>query len=173
MKIDEIMTRNVRGIAPDETLGTAAQIMWENDCGAVPVVENDGRLVGIVTDRDICMAAQLQGAPLHDSRVSSAMARDVKTCSPRDTPATVQAIMQQNKIRRVPVVDDQGRLVGIVTLGDLAYLMTNEANAGDGMSWTSIGHTLAAVSQPRLPRYSGGYGERTNSRQPFSGNGKS
>src|SRR4051812_31561741 len=64
MKIDEIMTRNVRGISPDETLGTAAQIMWENDCGAVPVVETDGRLVGIVTDRDICMAAHLQGAPL-------------------------------------------------------------------------------------------------------------
>ncbi|HEX3852713.1 MAG TPA: CBS domain-containing protein [Polyangiaceae bacterium] len=166
MKIDEIMTRNVRGISPDETLGTAAQIMWENDCGVVPVIEADGRLVGIVTDRDICMAAQLQGAPLHDSRVSSAMARDVKTCSPRDTPATVQAIMSQNKIRRVPVVDDAGRLVGIVTLGDLAYLVGRETNGGDGMTWTSIGHTLAAISQPRLPRYAGGYASNRTSYPP-------
>lgn len=172
MKIDEIMTRNVRGISPDETLGTAAQIMWENDCGAVPVVEADGRLVGIVTDRDICMAAHLQGAPLHDSRVSSAMARDVKTCSPRDTPATVQAIMSQNKIRRVPVVDDLGRLVGIVTLGDLAYLVGRETNGGDGMTWTAIAHTLAAVSQPRLPRYAGGYSNSSSSnRQSFPSNG--
>ncbi|HEY4106197.1 MAG TPA: CBS domain-containing protein [Polyangiaceae bacterium] len=166
MKIDEIMTRNVRGISPDETLGTAAQIMWENDCGVVPVVEADGRLVGVVTDRDICMAAHLQGAPLHDSRVSSAMARDVKTCSPRDTPATVQAIMSQNKIRRVPVVDDAGRLVGIVTLGDLAYLVGRETNGGDGMTWTAIGHTLAAISQPRLPRYSGGYASNRTSYPP-------
>jgi len=167
MKIDEIMTRNVRGIAPDDTLGTAAQIMWENDCGAVPVVEADGRLVGIVTDRDICMAAQLQGAPLHDSRVSSAMARDVKTCSPRDTPVTVQAIMQQNKIRRVPVVDDQGRLVGIVTLGDLAYLVSRNPDGGDGMTWTAVAHTLAAVSQPRIMRFAGGYSDRTTGRQNF------
>jgi len=171
MKIDEIMTRNVRCISPDETLGTAAQIMWENDCGAVPVVETDGRLVGIVTDRDICMAAQLQGAPLHDSRVTSAMARDVKTCSPRDTPVTVQAIMSQNKIRRVPVVDDQGRLVGIVTLGDLAYLVGKDTNGGDGMTWTSIAHTLAAVSQPRLPRFGGGYSDRSTGRQNFPQNG--
>jgi CBS domain-containing protein len=168
MKIDEIMTRNVRAISPDETLGTAAQIMWENDCGAVPVVEADGRLVGIVTDRDICMAAHLQGAPLHDSRVSSAMARDVKTCSPHDTPATVQAIMSQNKIRRVPVVDDQGRLVGIVTLGDLAYLVARESNGGDGMTWTSIAHTLGAISQPRFARYAAGY--RPSNRQSYPPN---
>jgi CBS domain-containing protein len=170
MKIDEIMTRNVRGISPDDTLGTAAQIMWENDCGAVPVIEADGRLVGIVTDRDICMAAQLQGAPLHDSRVSSAMARDVKTCGPRDTPATVQAIMSQNKIRRVPVVDDQRRLIGIVTLGDLAYLVGREANGGDGMTWTAIAHTLAAVSQPRFPRYASGYSDRSSGRQSYPPN---
>ncbi len=171
MKIDEIMTRNVRGISPEDTLGTAAQIMWENDCGAVPVVEADGRLVGIVTDRDICMAAHLQGAPLHDSRVTSAMARDVKTCSPRDTPATVQAIMSQNKIRRVPVVDDQGRLVGMITLGDLAYLVGRDANGGDGMTWTAVAHTLAAVSQPRFPRFAGGYSDRSSSSRQNSSNG--
>jgi CBS-domain-containing membrane protein len=170
MKIDEIMTRDVRGISPDDTLGTAAQIMWENDCGAVPVIESDGRLVGIVTDRDICMAAQLQGTPLHESRVSSAMARDVKTCSPRDTPVTVQAIMQQNKIRRVPVVDAQGRLVGIVTLGDLAYLVSRRPDGADGMTWTAVGHTLAAVSQPRFPRFTDGYSDRSSGRQNFPPN---
>ena len=162
MKIDEIMTRDVRGISPNETLGTAAQIMWENDCGAVPVIEADGRLVGIVTDRDVCMAAQLQGAPLHELRVSSAMARDVKTCSARDTPVTVQAIMQQNKIRRVPVVDELGRLVGIVTLGYLAYLVSRNPDGADGMTWTAVAHTLAAVSQPRFARFTGVYPGRSS-----------
>ncbi|HEY4160265.1 MAG TPA: CBS domain-containing protein [Polyangiaceae bacterium] len=157
MKVDEIMMRNVRSIAPEDTLGTAAQIMWEADCGAVPVVESDGRLVGIITDRDICMAAHLQGAPLRDSHVASAMARDVKVCSPRDTPATVVAIIQQSKIRRVPVVDDQGRLIGIITLADLARLAGSpQAQAADGVSPTSLAHTLAAVSEPRRTRYPGG-----------------
>jgi len=102
--------------------------------------------------------------------VSSAMARDVKTCSPRDTPVTVQAIMQQNKIRRVPVVDDQGRLVGIVTLGDLAYLVSRNPDGADGMTWTAVAHTLAAVSQPRIARFAGGYADRSSGRQNFPPN---
>jgi CBS domain-containing protein len=106
------------------------------------------------------MAAHLQGVPLRDSRVASSMARDVKSCSPRDTPATVQAIMQQHKIRRVPVVDEQRRLVGIVSLGDLAYAMAAEQTlGGDGMTWPAIAHTLARVSEPRVPRW-GRLGER-------------
>ncbi|HYO97492.1 MAG TPA: CBS domain-containing protein [Polyangiaceae bacterium] len=155
MKIVEIMTRDVRTCSPGDTLATAAQIMWENDCGAVPVVDSEGRVLGMVTDRDLAMAAQLQGVALRDSRVASAMARDIKTCSPQDTPATVQAMMQQHKIRRVPVVDGENKkLVGIVTLGDLAYAMSSQQTlGGDGMTWTAIAHTLSAVSAPRVPRY--------------------
>ncbi len=160
MKIEDIMTRDVRGCLADDSLPTAAQIMWENDCGSVPVTDADGRVIGIITDRDLAMAAHLQGVALRASRVSSAMARDVKCCSARDTPATVQAIMQQHKIRRVPVVDDQKRLLGIVSLGDLAYCMAAEQTlGGDGMTWTAVAHTLARVSEPRVPRW-GRLGER-------------
>jgi CBS domain-containing protein len=154
VKIVEIMTRDVHTCTPNDTLATAAQIMWENDCGAVPVVDRDGKLVGLITDRDLAMAAQLQGVALRESSVASAMARDVKSCSPQDTPATVQAMMQQHRIRRVPVVDNDRRLVGIISLGDLAYVMsTQQTLGGDGMTWTSIAHTLAAVSAPRINRY--------------------
>ena len=154
MKIEDIMTRDVRTCASSDSLATAAQIMWENDCGAVPVLDAEDRVVGIITDRDLAMAAHLQGVPLRDSRVASAMARDVKTCSPRDTPATVQAIMQQHKIRRVPVVDEQRRLLGIASLGDLAYAMAAEQTlGGDGMTWPAIAHTLARVSEPRIARW--------------------
>jgi len=160
VKIEDIMTRDVRGCLPDDSLATAAQIMWENDCGSVPVTDADGRVIGIITDRDLAMAAHLQGIALRASRVSSAMARDVKVCSARDTPATVQAIMQQHKIRRVPVVDDQKRLLGIVSLGDIAYAMAAEQTlGGDGMTWTAVAHTLARVSEPRIPRW-GRLGER-------------
>lgn len=154
MKIAEIMTRDVHTCTPADTLATAAQIMWENDCGSVPVVDREGRLVGIITDRDLAMAAQLQGVALRETSVLSAMARDVKACSPQDTPATVQAMMQQYRIRRLPVLDAERRVVGIVTLGDLAYIMSSQQTlGGDGMTWTSIAHTLAAVSAPRIPRY--------------------
>lgn len=154
MKIAEIMTRDVHTCTPTDTLATAAQIMWENDCGSVPVVDREGRLVGIITDRDLAMAAQLQGVALRETSVLSAMARDVKACSPQDTPATVQAMMQQYRIRRLPVLDAERRVVGIVTLGDLAYIMSSQQTlGGDGMTWTSIAHTLAAVSAPRIPRY--------------------
>jgi CBS domain-containing protein len=130
VKIEDIMTRDVRACLPDDTLATAAQIMWENDCGSVPVTDPDGRVIGIITDRDLAMAAHLQGVALRASRVSSAMARDVKCCTPRDTPATVQALMQQHKIRRVPVVDEHKHLLGIVSLGDLAYAMAAEQTLG-------------------------------------------
>jgi CBS domain-containing protein len=154
VRIEDIMTRDVRACSPDDTMGEAAQVMWENDCGCVPVVDDAQRVVGIITDRDLAMAAHLQGVALRDSRVSSAMARDVKCCSARDTPAMVQAMMQQYRIRRVPVVDDQKRLLGIITLGDLAYTMSSQQTlGGDGMTWTAIAHTLAAVSEPRVPRY--------------------
>jgi CBS domain-containing protein len=160
VRIEDIMTRDVRACKADDRLATAAQIMWENDCGAVPVEDTQGRLIGLITDRDLAMAAHLQGVALSESRVASAMARDVKTCSPRDTPATVQAIMQQYKVRRVPVVDERRHLLGIVTLGDFAYAMAAEQTlGGDGMTWAAIAHTFARVSEPRVPRW-GRLGER-------------
>jgi CBS domain-containing protein len=99
------------------------------------------------------MASHLQGVALHESRVASAMAREVRCCLPSDSPVTVQTLMQHHKIRRVPVVDAERRLVGIVSLGDLAYLMGVEQAQGDGLTWTALAHTLSAVSSPRLPRY--------------------
>jgi CBS domain-containing protein len=154
VKVDEIMTRNVYTCTPIDSLATAAQIMWENDCGAVPVVDRDGKVVGMITDRDLAMAAHLQNVSLRESRVANAMARDVKTCSPSDTPATVQALMQQHKVRRIPVVDADRRLLGMISLGDLAHMMSSQQTLGsDGMTWTTIAHTLAAVSTPRVQRF--------------------
>jgi CBS domain-containing protein len=159
MKVEDIMTRDVRSCAPEESLSSAAQIMWEVDCGAVPVVDLERRVIGMITDRDICMASHLQGTQLGDASVSTAMARDIKCCTPQDSPATVQALMQQHKIRRVPVVDAERRLIGIVTLADLAYIMgSSQTLGGDGMTWSAIGHTLAAVCEPRAGRYTSRYG---------------
>jgi CBS domain-containing protein len=120
MKIEEIMTRNVRSCGPNDTLNSAAQIMWDCDCGCVPVVDDMAKAVGMITDRDVCMAAHFQGAPLAAVPVGAVMATDLAVCHPEDTVATVAAMMRARQVRRLPVVDADGRLVGVVSLADVA-----------------------------------------------------
>ena len=94
MKVDDIMTRDVRSCSPDESLSSAAQIMWEMDCGAVPVVDAERRVIGIITDRDICMAAWSQNQSPQQLSVQQAMSKNVVTCKPDDTVETVEGAMR-------------------------------------------------------------------------------
>lgn len=120
MKTEELMTRDVRTCSPDDSLEQAAHIMWDADVGCVVVTDGNQQPVGMITDRDIAMAAYTQGVRLCDARVSSAMAHQVATCSPSTSLSDLEHTMQTAQIRRVPVVDSAGKLAGIVTLGDIA-----------------------------------------------------
>jgi CBS domain-containing protein len=120
MKVEELMTASVKACRLDDSLNTAAQIMWDNDCGCVPVVDPADYVVGMLTDRDVCMAAYIQGRPLREIRVSSAMSRGVFTCKLDDTVAAAEEVMRMHQIRRLPVVDERGCLVGILSLNDIA-----------------------------------------------------
>ncbi|MBK7583071.1 MAG: CBS domain-containing protein [Myxococcales bacterium] len=120
MQAREVMTRQPHCCSIDHALNDAARIMWENDTGFLPVVDDCGSVVGVITDRDICMAAYTQGVSLASGTVASAMSRDVVSVSPGDSVRTVEALMRQNQIRRVPVLDQSGQPLGVVTLGDLA-----------------------------------------------------
>lgn len=115
MTVERLMTRDVQACTANETLNVPADIMWNNHCGGVPVVSADGRrrIVGIVTGRDIAMAAYTQGKLLWQIPVSAAMAVEVLTCKPRDRLSRVQRLMQINGLRQLPVVDQSGRLVGM------------------------------------------------------------
>ncbi|CAN5917199.1 CBS domain-containing protein [soil metagenome] len=115
-----MMTRGVRTCCPDDSLNSAAQLMWQNDCGCVPVVDSDGRAIGMITDRDICMAAYTQGQPLGDMLVASAASREIMTMRENESLDAAEALMQKHKIRRIPVVDADRRPVGIVSMNDLA-----------------------------------------------------
>jgi CBS domain-containing protein len=150
MRIRELMTVDVQTCAPGDLLSRAAEIMWNFDCGCVPVVDAGRRIVGMLTDRDICMAGYLQGRSVAEIPVANVMSKQVHSCGPSDTPATAERIMQEHKVRRLPVVDEDGSLVGIISLGDLAYCMQSQQTMGaDGMTWLGVAHTLAAVSAPR------------------------
>ncbi|HVS11206.1 MAG TPA: CBS domain-containing protein, partial [Planctomycetota bacterium] len=80
MKVEQLMTRDVKACAPQDSLSRAAQLLWESDIGALPVVDSEGRVVGMVTDRDVCMAAYFKGRPLAEIRVDETMARKVYSC---------------------------------------------------------------------------------------------
>lgn len=120
--------------------------MWEHDVGAVPVVGSDGSVVGMITDRDICMAVYTRGGTLDDHRVSSAMSNEVHACTPEDTTTAAEELMQTFQIRRVPVIDDD-RLVGILSLNDIALAAKSKSN--NDATLQDAGATLAAVCENR------------------------
>lgn len=145
MNIAQLMTKDVRTCKPNDTLEMAARLMWDHDIGALPVVDDSGQLIGMVTDRDACMAAFMQRQPLHDIQVSVAMTKHVVACRPEDSDAEVAKRMAHNKVRRIPVVDDAQRPIGVVSLNDLALAMsrTREITAAE------VARTLAAIVAPR------------------------
>jgi CBS domain-containing protein len=148
MTVGHLMTKEVATCLPYHTLRDAVRVMLEGDFGSVPVTEGDGskRLVGIVTDRDVCLAAFAQNKPLDEIPVAAAMSRDVRSCSPDDPLSIAETIMSSAQVRRVPVLDRDGELCGIVTLGDLALA----ARKGEKAPVTSneLSRTLASISLP-------------------------
>jgi CBS domain-containing protein len=141
------LMKPVRSCRPGDMLNEAARLMWELDCGAVPVVNEAEHLVGIITDRDICMAAYTRGQPLAALSVENAMSRHVSAVSPKDSLESITVLMRQKQIRRIPVVDN-GRLVGIVTLADIAQHIEQKADFGPGAAM-NLAHTLAIISEHR------------------------
>lgn len=153
MKVEQLMTRNVETCRPDESLHRAAELMWRNDCGALPVVSADGeteQVVGMLTDRDVCMAAYLQGRPLWDMTVASAMSKRVCSCRPTDPIHVALKIMETNQIRRLPVLDANDRLVGLLSLADLSREAAREHGLRDPqITETALAQALEAIATSR------------------------
>ena len=144
MKVGEIMTRGVEIASPDDTVQQAASRMTELDVGVLPVGEND-RLVGMLTDRDIAIRAVAQGKG-PDTKVREAMTPEVRyVFEDQDLEDAVRS-MGENKVRRLPVMSREKRLVGIVSFGDVALY-------GDGGQTDAA---AAAVSEPGGPHTQAG-----------------
>lgn len=151
MRIEKLMSRDVQCCSPDSSLADAAKLMWDYDCGSVPVCTSDGdrQVVGIVTDRDISMCAMFQGKPLGELRVADAMSRGVTTCEVGDESAKVEQTMRERQIRRVPITESSGKLVGIVSLADLAREAgPGSASSSSAITESEVGDTLAAICEP-------------------------
>jgi CBS domain-containing protein len=149
VRISEVMTKDVATCHAGDSLAAAARIMWERDCGFAPVVASDtGRLVGVVTDRDACMAAYTKGLRLEEIPVASVMTKEVQTCGPADDVAKAEEVMARHQVRRLPVVDPRGALVGVISLNDLAreaLQVRNDRAKGD------VADTLGRIGRQRSP----------------------
>jgi CBS-domain-containing membrane protein len=142
MKVREFMTTVAHTCRPEDTLDKAAHLLWAHDCGSLPVIAADGRVLAMITDRDVCMGAFLRGQALSGVRVGDSMSHGVISCQPDDDLAVAAGKMAQHRVRRLPVIDAQGRIAGILSLNDLAC-RTEHAARNEALK------VLAAVCRPR------------------------
>ncbi len=152
MRVEQLMSKDVSSCDAEDSLNEAAAILWERDCGAVPVVAraSQGRVVAMITDRDICMAAYTTGRPLTALHVYDAMSRSLHTCEPGDTVADAEAVMREHQVRRLPVVDDAGNLAGILSLADLARAAESQrGKRSPQIGEKEVTRLLEAISAPR------------------------
>ncbi len=147
MKVQEMMTRQVRFCQANADLATAALMMWDGDCGVIPVVDDRQHVIAVITDRDICMAVATQHKRADDILVRDIKSESPLTCFADDDAAKVLKIMRTKKIRRVPVTDHEGRLVGIVSLNDFALAVGNRK--ADAPPATDVLHALKSICEHR------------------------
>lgn len=145
------MKTEVGACRPFDSVDRSAKLMWERDCGAVPVVDQEGRAIAMLTDRDICMAALTQGRSLAEIHVSSAMSRRLWSCHPQDDVKEAEKMMRAHQVRRLPVVDADGKLVGVLSISDLARVAVSSKGGRakkSAVAASEVGQTLGAISSP-------------------------
>jgi CBS domain-containing protein len=134
----------------DDSANDAAHIMWERDCGAVPIVDRAGCVKGIVTDRDICMAAHFQGVPLSRISIATIMSRHLCTVRPDDDLSRAERVMRDHQIRRLPVVDESGCVIGMLSFSDVTRGVSRNGGVKERDGQEAL-QTIAAISEPRDP----------------------
>lgn len=157
MKVKDVMTTSVAAVNSDEPLSLAAQLMWDCDCGALPVKDaRTGRVVGMITDRDICMANWMRDRSPSSIRVADAMSRQLYAAAPEDSLASAEHLMRLKRIRRLPVLDEGYGLVGILSLADIASAAehrSSQQTTGD-LAPGEVLATLAEICHPRPSQFS-------------------
>jgi len=151
MKVLDIMTREVQCCGPDTNLAAAAKMMWDSDCGALPVLNIEGHLLGVITDRDICMAVATRNKPASEITVWETVSDKAYTCLVSDDVHTALGTMKRERVRRLPVVDKNGVLQGMLAMNDLV-LRAEETKSRKvpELSFEDVMWTLKAISAHRV-----------------------
>ena len=152
MKIKEVMTPNATAIWLTESLVDAAKLMWDNDCGILPIIKDGRKVVGIITDRDICMAMAMRDTNPSSVSVEEVMSGQVYAVNPEDDVDQALQEMQEHKIRRLPVVNREGELEGILSMNDIV-LQAKKSNttAADSIKYSDVVKTYQAICSHPVP----------------------
>jgi CBS domain-containing protein len=150
MKVQDVMTETVKTCRPNTNLAEVTAIMWENDCGVLPVVADGGKVVGILTDRDIAIALGTRNLPASEITAGDVMSGDVYTCEPYDDIHTALKIMRKDKVRRLPVVNLEGAIIGVLSMNDVV-LQAEKPNGKRtvALTYEDVVSTFKAVCEHR------------------------
>ena len=151
MNVQDIMTSEVQFCGPDSNLASVAKLMWDTDCGVLPVLNVEGQVLGMITDRDICMACATKNRAPSEITVREALSGKTYSCKTSDDSQTVMDIMKREQVRRLPVVDEEGVLQGLISMNDL-ILLAGETKAGKAPAISSedVARALQAISAHRI-----------------------
>lgn len=147
MKVDDVMQQQVYTCRAQDLLRVPVQLMWDHDIGSVVVLDDEGKPVGMVTDRDVLMCLYTGGRSLDEEQVSKAMSKELIAVRVGQTIQAAEAVMKKKQVRRLVVVNDSGNLAGVLSLNDLAL----SAGAKRDLKPEEVVATLASICQPRAP----------------------
>ena len=150
MNVQELMTSHVKTCTPENNLAEVAGILFENDCGALPVVDELGKLLGMITDRDVCIAVGTNHRPAGELRVASLSTSACYFCRPEQGVVSALETMIKGRVRRLPVVGNDGTVRGILSLNDIIlYAVEVTSRSKDGLNSAHVLLTLKAICQHR------------------------
>ena len=146
MRIQDVMNKTVAFCHPDANLAAATALMWKHNCGQLPVVSEQGKVTAVITDRDICIAFGTRNQRACELRVCDVIYRKVVLCHVEDDLRSALKIMAAERVRRLPVVDDEGALVGILSLDDVALQARHHGDTDrPPVSFEDVMQTLKAI----------------------------
>ena len=148
MKVKELMTKDVLTCHEDSNVCKIAEAMWRRDCGVLPVVNKNNEVIGVITDRDMCIATACRNCEPANLTAREVMTRNLFTCSPDDDVSVALKTMREKQVRRLPVLDERGNLCGILSLNDVA-IKAWEAAMPTELSSDDLAHTLEAICRHR------------------------
>jgi len=153
MRVLDVMMGTPYHCRPETNLGAATELMWIGNCGFLPVVSEEGRVIGVITDRDICMALGTRGLPSGEVTVAEGMSKNVYFCAPEDDVHVALRAMREGHVRRLPVITNAGELVGVISIDEL-LLRAEPLTLGRApeLSSEEVIRTLQAINARQLPQ---------------------
>lgn len=150
MRVRDIMSGDVKSCRLDDNLAQVATVMWNNDCGIVPVINNAETPIGVITDRDICIAVATKQRLASEIPSTDAITGDVYACGLDDPITTALEIMKERKVRRLLIVDENGTLRGILSLNDIVlHCEPGKGKEVQGFSYHDVIKALQAICEHR------------------------